>query len=738
MTIPAAEDPAVEPAPTVGRSRAAILARLWTVRSTRYVLAFAFFAAAITIVFHAVLLHPGNHILFGFSDGTSQIRDYWTAAAQHKTPFTLTHDAYDGAPEGRDLAPAIQVANLFQPAFVWSLRGVVGLVGAWNAFLFLGLIATAMATFAFLDWLGCSFGAAVFGAYVATLNPWAIERAFAGHVAFLHGWVYIALTAALIRTRSRRSYRSAVVAGTALATCFYMASYDGLFASVLLLVFFMVELFRLRVARRRTVEMAVLAFATTAVLLTPVLFLYARERTAVQAQAQHAVTQLATYGASPLAYLIPSSRNPVFSFMYALHPNDFTEQTLFYGYTTIILAIVGVVRLRRRDPWLRDPRRWWTAIFFAVLIPTAFVLSLPRVYVVGSLHIYMPSAVLGEITTFWRVYARFGILVGLGLAVVAALTLTSLARRDRRWHLLAPVALAAVACLEFLPGDVKAFSTTAQPPYSSWLARHPGGIVATYPPALDQDPGIKLSGRDFWYQKLDGHPRFAYYGPGTIDTYANALRLLSRYPTDPLTPGILATEGVRYAVVHDDVYRAQQQQPPKLDPAHFHLVARLANTRIYRVTGPRLDLHRVVAEHAVELAEVQGLKAPSVEYASGFNQPETYKGSVRRWLENDGRLEVDNESSRVDEVLITGLAFSNARPRLLQIEDAHGRVLAAATIPTFEVPLSLGPLHVPPGRSTFVLHATPGPTQLSATDKRYASVFILLQLQPVPDYAVAP
>jgi hypothetical protein len=458
----------------------------------------------------------------------------------------------------------------------------------------------------------------------------------------------------------------------------------------------------------------------------------------VQAQAQHPIFQLSSYGATPLAYLMPAARNPVFHFLYNFHPNDFTEQTLFFGYTTIILALACVILLRQRDPWLRTPRRWWTSIFFAVLVPAAFVMSLPRTYQVGPITLYMPSTMVSEFTTFWRVYARFGVVVGFALAVLAALALSSLAQR-RYGALLAPVAIGLVACLEFLPGHVTAFSTTAQPPYVAWLASHPGGIVATYPPALDQDPGIYLSGRDYWYQRSDGHPRFAFFGSGTIDTHANAIRLLSRYVTDPLTPGILATENVRYVILHEDVYRAQGQTPPIPDPSHFHLVARLPGVRIFSVSAPRVDINEVVATHALEVAQVEGLHAPNLQYGAGFNPPEQFKGTLRRWMTSDGVLLVHNEQSRVTKVLLTGLAFSNAAPRLLQISDQHGKVLARQTVPTSEVPVALGPFKIPAGTFTLRLTATPGAARLGANDNRFASVFLSpLELTAIPDYPDAP
>ncbi len=130
----------------------------------RYGAAAALFGAAIALWLHEVVVHPGSRIAGGFGDATGALHDYWSAQAQHRTPFDFTHDALNGAPEGFERTPAALLANSGAADRVRLVsRGAVGLVGAWNTFLFLGLFATAMAMFALLDRLGCTFVASMFG-----------------------------------------------------------------------------------------------------------------------------------------------------------------------------------------------------------------------------------------------------------------------------------------------------------------------------------------------------------------------------------------------------------------------------------------------------------------------------------------------------------------------------------------------------------------------------------------------
>ena len=321
------------------------------------------------------MLHPGSRIACCTADGTSTLRDYWAASVQHRNPFSFSFDALDGAPQGLVRTPATVLANGgLQTAFVWWLRGPLGAVAAWNLFLFLGVVATAIATFVLLERLGCSFTASLFGAYVFAFSPYAFERAYAGHLGLLQNWVLVLVAGALLGLRERRSLTRAAAVGAAVALAFYVSAYQGLLAGFAAFVFLAVELVRLR-GRREWLRSALLGAAVylvAALALLPILILYARERSTVRAEVSHHVGEISNLSAKATAYLLPSPRNPLFHWLGGFHPLDLTEQTLFFGYTTVALALAAVLLLRRGDPWLQaSERRLWTAVFAAVLAPAA-------------------------------------------------------------------------------------------------------------------------------------------------------------------------------------------------------------------------------------------------------------------------------------------------------------------------------------------------------------------------------
>jgi hypothetical protein len=549
------------------------------------------------------------------SDGSSSIRDFWLDSYLHKSPWTLTHDPFNSAPEGVARFPATLLANAgAQTAFVWWSRGLLGFVGAWNLFAFLGLAGTAFATFALLDRFGCTFIASLLGGYVFGFSPYAMARVYFGHLGLMQNWVFVVAVIAMLHLRTRRTYKRAALVGLAVALGFYISAYEGLFAGVIVATFYAADLFRLRPReeRIRTVALASASFWTTVLALSPLIVLYEKQSSAIAASIGHTYGDLYGFAAQMGGYFLPSPTNPLFHWLKGIHPADLNEQSNFFGFTTIALAVAAVVLLRRRDRWLgeSDERRWM-AISMILLAVVAFGLSLPPAYHVAGVPIPTPSAALGLTTTFWRAYARFGSLVGFALAVLAAFALTSLTRRPGRfWWLLGPLALFLVY-LELLPGNVGTFATSASaaPAWVSWLAARPHGIVATYPFTGDYSTPTELQVAAFFWQTLDHDPSFVDIN-GTYPQFlsrSNSIRLLAFDPSKPLAARVLATKGVRYVVVDPASYRGLGEPSPLLDPRRYTLLGRPGGVDIYSVHAPKMDLSDAMRANAARLRALRGL-----------------------------------------------------------------------------------------------------------------------------------
>ena len=260
-----------------------------------------------------------------------------------------------------------------------------------------------------------------------------------------------------------------------------------------------------------------------------------------------------------------------------------------------------------------------------------------------------------------------------------------------------------------------------RPAWVKWLQSQPRGIVATYPWLT----GTALQ-YDDWYQVYDGDPQFETI---SFDDREGAVRLLTRDIWRPITGRVLAAEGVRYVVVHDDQYGPPVPTP---DPAEYTLLRRFGSVRIFSVHAPPIGIERALRDNAGELALLQGW-TPVLSYGKGFNAAETYEGALGRWMIQNGRLTLDGTIST--PVTLRTFAFSNTGPHTLELKDAQGTVLAEKTIPTYQVDISLGPFTVPRGTTKLTLVASPGATALSAGDSRRASIFFgPIVVEAVPPY----
>ena len=699
----------------------------------------AVYCVAIAACFPTIVAHPGTAITPG-GDGMGTIRDYWAAAAQHRNPFDFTLDRLSGAPQGAPRTPATVLANGgVQTAFVWELKGALGLVGAWNAFMLLGLLATGLAMFALLRRLGCSIGASLLGGYVFAFSPYALERAYIGHLGLLQNWIYPLLAGLLLRLHARGLPAAAAV-GAGLAVAFYLSAYQGLLAGLMTAVFFAVELWRGRAAVRRLLRTALtagVAYACCLVTVSPILVLYAREHAAVLQGTAHSNGDLYHYAASLTAYLLPSPRNPLFHWLRGVHPTDLTEQTLFFGYSTAALALIAVALLLRRDAWLTATEtRRFAVVFLAFLAPAAFLFSLPPTYTIGSVRVPMPSDTIGLLSGIWRVFSRFGLLAGFALAVLAALGLTALSHRHPARARLITLAVICIAVLEVLPGNVGTVSTLAraQPAWVTWLAARPATRIATYPWIF----GVTLS-QDDWYQTFDRDPQF-FLPPRSpyVEQISRdaAIRLLARDVQDPIAARVLASEGVRLVVVHDNAYRQVGQVPPALPAGAFTLLRRFGTVRIFALHATPLDLGAALDGNAATLGSLQGFVPATLAYGGGFEAPEQFNGATSRWMTQDGQLQID--ASAASTISLSGFAFSNARPRVLELLDARREVSRAPVDLAQCGGVPLGPISVPAGTSTLTLVATPGPAPLGGNDSRVPSVFLEpVTVSSAPDYSAA-
>ena len=289
------------------------------------------------------------------------------------------------------------------------------------------------------------------------------------------------------------------------------------------------------------------------------------------------------------------------------------------------------------------------------------------------------------------------------------------------------------------------------PSYDRWLSRQPRGIVAHYPMPMDKAPALHLAHTEITFQPISRQPLYTIFSAGTGGTREDGIRILSRRVNNPNTPGILAAENVRYVVLHDDVYRAQGEKPPKLQtrcaPAGLHVRSRRSGpVRIFELRAKPVDVDAALERNAETIAPLQGLLPASLEFTDrGFNDPEEYRpGELWRWVTQAGQLRLRNPNAAPARFVIKGLSFSNRIPRHVQLTSDSGQVLAER--PTFRRTWSRSSSALsrsPRGESLVALRVSPRPIRLARPgigsrhkDKRVGSIYVSpLRVAILPDFS---
>lgn len=690
-------------------------------------LALAVYVAVSAVWLAPLWAHLDSAVLYGPTDSVGALSDYWAAEQVGESPLTFDHNPYNGAPEGYPRNPTLAVANALQPLAFVALDGLVGDVGAWNLLTISGFFLSALGMFALLWFLRFRLPTSLLGGYAFGFGPWMFSRAYSGHAGMQHIWVLPLLFLACLLVHRSRRLPHAVLAGGLLALAMYLHSYVGLMAGVLAIAFLLLELALVQ-GRLRTIALGAAALATALLLFSPPLWLYLSDRSGLKRSLAQPFSDLETGGATFLDYLLPSDRHPVLG---SLRPDRLAgEHVLFWGYSLIVAALVGgAIALRGR--WrarIRSDERSYAALLAIAVGAAGLLTSLKPVLHVGPLPIYTPSYAVGQVITFWRAYSRVGVVVALALIVLGAIAFDALLSR-RRGAILGAAAAALLAFELAVGAPVPTWRTDANPPHVQWLRDHPGGIVAHYPLPIEEW-ALELGAEENWNVVKHGHPLFALWGGNNGGTREEALRILASNLSHPIGARVLMALGVKYVVVHEDVYRRVGLEVPAPGSVDIELLASFPGKRILGLHASIPDLSRLLREQSARIAAARAFPPPKVERASGWNDPEPYHdGREWAWMIQGGRVEVDPV---VDgPYFLVFEAAANAEPRNL-IVSLDGREVATTRVETFVQRVRLGPFRIA-GGTTLTFTAEPGPAGLGPD--RFGSVFVSpVEVRPAPAF----
>jgi hypothetical protein len=234
------------------------------------------------------------------------------------------------------------------------------------------------------------------------------------------------------------------------------------------------------------------------------------------------------------------------------HINDTAGAYLFPGYLPIVLAAAAILRIGSKSGDQSEVRRPSMTLFYGLLTLVGLWLSVGPPIGLWPLVYWLPGV------NFIRVPSRFTLLAMLGLAMLAGLGFDRLAAgvapKKRIWiaTLLGGLLVAEFAAIPLttVPYRIEI------PEIDRWLDRQPKPFaIAEVPLASPRNLGAwerrqtayMLHSTAHWQKTVHGYSGFR--PPGHVELYSQ----LTTFP-DETSLRSLNTLGVRYVVVHSDLY----------------------------------------------------------------------------------------------------------------------------------------------------------------------------------------
>jgi hypothetical protein len=590
------------------------------------------YTALAVVLCWPVPAHLGSSVL-GLATGDAAAGVWWYDAIQATGYhlFGTTTFADVAAPFGYEQGNALNIQWLWPNYPTYLLAGAVGAVAAYNVAVIAGFALSGAAMYLLARRIGCGRPVAAWAGFVFVLLPWHTERAVAGHVTLVHLECFPLLLVA-IHAFWRRPRRLAV-AGVALAAllCWLTSGIFGVMAVLVVGACAAATLLLVRPWPTAGLRAALLVGAALGA--TAAVYALSLPGGAADVGVARDAADLSTYGLRPSELLVPPPRSALFEnaldayHVHHMHGSSAQEVSNYLGWLTIVLAVAGAAVAIRRRRARADLGLLATGMLAAVAGSLALAAPSP-VGVGGHLVRQTPSWVLFQALPAFRVPARWSVVIGLAVVVLAALGLQALweaaAVRARRPVIVAVALFAAAFVLSYAelsigPGRFR-FDASPLPPAYALLRGVPPGTIAEYPLVPN---GNWENGQYLFWQRLHGRP---LVNGAAVHTHADDVRKTIVDPTAPGAAARLAALGVVAITTRPDVVSDEVDSsllPARRPGAGFELLG----------TADDVDVWRVIAKPADALATL-----PS----TAFGDLEVVRGTIVQPLRRaDGEILVD-------------------------------------------------------------------------------------------------
>lgn len=451
-----------------------------------------------SILFTLPLIFNLNSSIFGFtSDNFPTVWSFWA------TRNSLSNTVIDLVryPLGETLVGQLELG--------WSvpfslISPYLGELVTFNLFTIIGFIFAGVMMFYLAKYFTNDNKISFLIGMIYTFAPFHFWQGFV-HMSLGFLYTLPAYFLVLFIFDTKRTIKWGVLLGVAFVITFLTSLYFGFFTLLATFSYFGVKLLVSTFQKKNYLSKSLVislisSIVTAGVLISPILYSFFIRNNLFQAIGglpKRPINDLLSLSMRPWDFILPAPNHPFWG-KTANHlleiiqskSNDFKtvsaflpERINYVGITTLIAAAVGLVFI-----FIRKQKRE-LSIVLILLIITLILLSSPPFIIVHGITIKFPTYFIYPVLTFYRVYARMGVLALMLLLLLTGIGL-EVALKKARFKNLLLITIGILVFIEFLPfGWNQSTNLKSQPVYN-WLKNQPEKVIVEYPTGFDLADGV--------------------------------------------------------------------------------------------------------------------------------------------------------------------------------------------------------------------------------------------------------
>jgi hypothetical protein len=435
-------------------------------------------------------------------------------------------------------------------------------IAAYNLIVIFAFTLTAFVTYLVIFKALHNRFAAFMGGLIFGFCPGAVMQVVGGHTTFAENFGIPLFLLALFYNQKQRAIASSFYLAVTFALITLTSLYFGYFAIYICLFFVGFDLLSSKDNKIIILRSYLIATLFALALILPFEYkaifqqLFENSATLEKAGQIRDINELFVYSSRPWEFLVPSIDHPIFGKYVIdlvrshLHGSNVFEQSLYMGVVPLGLLLTGFV-LALRNKFVGVQRTYF--LFFTLGALWMYFLSLPPMISIGDIQVPTLSFFAYKIAPMFRVYARFGILVNFFVACSAAIVLAHLYQHMKRARFIVLMAIVLpVLVVEYWsvpPGF--ALPVDRPPGVYSWLSKQPGDFIVAEYPMMNSDEASFYTYL-FW-QRI--HKKKLVNGATRNNEKAWSFFEKVKDLGKSQTPDLLKSVGVKYVIVHGDMYK---------------------------------------------------------------------------------------------------------------------------------------------------------------------------------------